>query len=47
MKTPGYSGSAALYERYGDFVEQLGGAYVTAEDVGMTVEIMEMIARKT
>jgi leucine dehydrogenase len=47
IKTPGYSGSAALYERYGEFVDQLGGAYVTAEDVGMTVEIMETIARKT
>ena len=47
IKTPDFSGSTALYERYGAFVDQLGGAYVTAEDVGMSVEIMETIARKT
>lgn len=47
IKTPEYSGSEALYERYGEFVDKLGGAYVTAEDVGMSVEIMETIARKT
>jgi leucine dehydrogenase len=47
MKTPDFAGTDALYERYGEYVEQLGGAYVTAEDVGMTVDIMETIARKT
>lgn len=47
MKTPGFDGSEALYEKYGEFVDSLGGSYVTAEDVGMSVDIMEMIARKT
>lgn len=47
MKTPDYQGSETLYEKYGEFVDQLGGQYVTAEDVGMTVEIMQAIARKT
>jgi leucine dehydrogenase len=47
MKTPGFEGSDALFERFGEFVDTLGGAYVTAEDVGMSVEIMEMIARGT
>jgi len=47
IKTPDYDGSAALYERYGEFVDQLQGEYVTAEDVGMSVDIMEMVARKT
>ena len=47
IKTPDFDGSDALYERYGEFVDQLDGEYVTAEDVGMNVEIMEMIARKT
>ncbi len=47
IKTPDFDGSSRLYERYGAFVDQLGGAYVTAEDVGMSVEIMETIARKT
>jgi leucine dehydrogenase len=47
MKTPDFNGSEALYEKFGDFVEQLGGSYVTAEDVGMSVSIMETIARRT
>jgi len=47
IKTPDFDGSDALYERYGEFIDQLDGAYVTAEDVGMSVEIMEMVARKT
>ena len=33
--------------RFGEFVETLGGDYVTAEDVGMSVEIMATIARRT
>ncbi|NIV17246.1 MAG: amino acid dehydrogenase, partial [Woeseiaceae bacterium] len=34
MQTDDFEGSDALYERYGEFVEQLNGVYVTAEDVG-------------
>jgi leucine dehydrogenase len=47
IKTPGFDGTDALYERYGEFVDQLNGDYVTAEDVGMSVDIMEKVARKT
>lgn len=47
LKTPDFDGTEALYEKYGEFVDQLNGDYVTAEDVGMSVEIMETIARKT
>lgn len=47
IRTPDFSGSDALYERYGEFVDQFNGEYVTAEDVGMNVEIMEKVARKT
>ena len=47
IRTPDYEGSEALYERYGEFVDSLNGDYVTAEDVGMTVDIMDMIARRT
>ena len=47
IKTPEFSGSESLYERFGDFVEKLGGDYVTAEDVGMSVSIMQVIARRT
>ena len=47
IKTPGFSPSDALYERYAEFIDSLNGDYVTAEDVGMTVDIMDVIARKT
>ena len=47
MKTPDFEGSDALYERFGEFVESLGGDYITAEDVGMSVDIMDVVARKT
>ena len=47
IKTADFSGSDALYERFGDFVDSMNGDYVTAEDVGMSVDIMEMIARRT
>jgi len=47
VKTPQFDGSDALYERYGEFVDQLNGDYVTAEDVGMSVDIMELVSRKT
>jgi leucine dehydrogenase len=47
IKTPDFEGSDALYERYGEFVDGLNGDYVTAEDVGMSVDIMEKVARKT
>ncbi|MDH3350145.1 MAG: amino acid dehydrogenase [Gammaproteobacteria bacterium] len=47
MKTPNFDGSDALYERFGEFVDSLNGDYITAEDVGMSVGIMETVARKT
>jgi leucine dehydrogenase len=47
IKTPDFDGTDALYERYGEFIDQLNGEYVTAEDVGMSVDIMEKVARKT
>jgi leucine dehydrogenase len=47
IKAPDFKGTDALYEKYGEFVDQLNGSYVTAEDVGMSVEIMETVARKT
>ncbi len=47
VKTPEFSGSDALYERFGTFVETLGGDYITAEDVGMTMDIMQTISRST
>ncbi|MDX1517549.1 MAG: Glu/Leu/Phe/Val dehydrogenase dimerization domain-containing protein [Woeseiaceae bacterium] len=42
-----FEGSDALYERFGDFVDSLGGDYITAEDVGMSPAIMQSIARST
>lgn len=47
IKTPEFKGTDALYERFGDFVEELGGDYITAEDVGMSVATMEVIHRHT
>lgn len=47
IKTPDFDGTDALYEKYAGFIDQLNGAYVTAEDVGMSVGIMQTIARKT
>lgn len=47
MKTPDFDGSDALFERFGEFVDTLRGDYITAEDVGMSVEIMATIARRT
>ena len=46
-KTKDFTGSDALYERFGEFVDTLDGDYITAEDVGMTPDIMQTIARKT
>ncbi len=37
----------ALMRRFGRFVDSLGGKYVTAEDVNMTEEDMENIAKET
>lgn len=36
-----------LFENYGQFVEYLGGKYITAEDVNTTLADMEIIARQT
>lgn len=47
LKTADFDGSEALFEKYGEFIEQLDGSYITAEDVGMSVENMETIARRT
>ena len=47
IKTPDFDGTEALYEKFGECVDDLGGKYITAEDVGMSVSIMETIARKT
>ncbi len=47
LKTAEFKPGDALFEKYGEFVEQLGGSYITAEDVGMSVGIMETIARRT
>ncbi|MEX2494440.1 MAG: Glu/Leu/Phe/Val dehydrogenase dimerization domain-containing protein [Woeseia sp.] len=47
LKAAHFDGCDALYEKFGEFVEQLNGDYITAEDVGMSVSIMQVIARKT
>ena len=47
IKAPDFDGSESLFEKFGEYVDKLGGDYVTAEDVGMTMEIMQLIARRT
>ena len=47
VRTRDFDGSDALYERFGAFVDTLNGDYITAEDVGMSPEIMQLIARRT
>lgn len=39
--------SAELFQAYGRLVDSLGGAYITAEDVGTTLADMEQVARIT
>lgn len=39
--------SEALFRAFGQFVESLGGRYITAEDVGTSVEDMETIKLET
>lgn len=39
--------SEALLRRYGKFVDNLGGKYITAEDVGMNTADMEQISQET
>ncbi len=47
IKTPEFTASDELYARFGDFIESLSGNYITAEDVGMSPEIMQIIATRT
>jgi leucine dehydrogenase len=44
---PRHGKSPALFEAFGRAVEQLGGRYITAEDVGTSVEDMRNVARAT
>ena len=39
--------SEALWRRYGQFVESLGGRYITAEDVGTSIKDLEYISMET
>ena len=39
--------SERLFRAYGRFVESLGGRYITAEDVGTTVDDITLVARET
>lgn len=39
--------SQALFEAFGDVVASLNGRYVTAEDVGITVDDMRIVGRRT
>ena len=44
---PNKDKSEALFRAFGRFVQSLGGRYITAEDVGTSVEDMEYIKMET
>jgi len=44
---PAKDKSEALFRAFGQFVESLGGRYITAEDVGIDVSDMEYVYRET
>jgi leucine dehydrogenase len=44
---PATLASPALFRAYGDFIDSLGGRYITAEDMGTTVDNMEIVASRT
>ena len=39
--------SEAMFRRFGQFVDSLGGKYITAEDVGITTRDIEFVAEET
>ena len=47
MAPPGPFDRRQLFEAFGRMVDSLGGQYITAEDVGSTVEDMETVASQT
>ncbi len=47
IRDPAQRPSEAAFEAFGRAVNQLGGCYITAEDVGVTVHDMECVARST
>ena len=47
IKSENFKASDELYARFGEFVETLSGDYITAEDVGMSPQIMQTIATRT
>jgi len=47
MKPAGDYDRVALFTKFGEFINAIGGAYYTAEDVGMTTDDMRTIRTKT
>jgi leucine dehydrogenase len=47
LRRPGEAVTDAQFEAFGDVVQRLGGRYVTAEDVGVSVANMASVARRT
>jgi len=47
MKPAGGYDEKALFEAFGDFVESLGGRYITAVDSGTTSAIMDIVATRS
>lgn len=47
ISEPGQVRDEAFFRRFGRFVNDLGGKYITAEDVGMSTKEIELVSRET
>ncbi|MFE8072430.1 Glu/Leu/Phe/Val dehydrogenase dimerization domain-containing protein [Marinobacteraceae bacterium S3BR75-40.1] len=47
MRPPGDFDAAALFRAFGDFVDSLGGRYITAIDAGTSAQEMDWVAERT
>lgn len=47
ISEPGQVRDEAFFRRFGRFVNDLGGKYITAEDVGMSPKEIEIVSRET
>lgn len=47
VKTKAIANREAYFEKFGEFIEELGGRYITAMDSGTSTKDMDVIARKT
>ncbi|WP_165191498.1 Glu/Leu/Phe/Val dehydrogenase family protein [Caulobacter soli] len=47
LREPGKASRAAIFTAFGDILEELGGRYISAEDVGTSVADMQVVRTRT